>query len=117
MTKKLFRKLLGMLGYSIQRKGGIPPEADPFTVMQRLCVGNTEPIIFDVGAHHGETALLFRRIFPNSMIYCFEPFLESYNALTLAVGSDPKIKLFDYGLAAINGIHKFHSKEPLDNES
>ncbi len=111
MTKKLLRKLLGTIGYSIQRKGGILAEADPFAVMQRLCVDKIEPVIFDVGAHHGETALWFRRILPNSTIYCFEPFPESYNALSLAVGSDPKIKPFNYGLAAINGIHKFHSNE------
>ena len=32
------------------------------------------PIIFDVGAHYGETEKIMSSIFINSKIFCFEPF-------------------------------------------
>ena len=44
-------------------------------------VDSTDPIIFDVGAHHGESALLFRRLFPSSTIYSFEADPDSFQVL------------------------------------
>jgi len=47
-------------------------------------VGNKKkPIIFDVGAHKGETLIEYKKHFPDSLIYCFEPFEDSFNELTL----------------------------------
>ena len=45
-------------------------------------VGLSDPIIFDVGAHHGESALLFRRLFPSSTIFSFEPDPDSFKILS-----------------------------------
>ena len=39
------------------------------------------PIIFDIGAHRGESALLFKRLFPTSTIYSFEPDPDSFAIL------------------------------------
>jgi FkbM family methyltransferase len=45
-------------------------------------VGNQKEInIFDVGSHVGETLVKYKQIFPNSTVYCFEPFSISYNKL------------------------------------
>ena len=40
------------------------------------------PIILDVGAHHGESVVYLRKIFPESMIYSFEPDPESFTILS-----------------------------------
>ena len=37
--------------------------------------------IFDVGLHKGETLSIFKQYFPNSKVYSFEPFENSYKEL------------------------------------
>jgi len=39
------------------------------------------PIIFDVGAHQGESAVFFKKIFPISILYSFEPDPENFLVL------------------------------------
>jgi len=39
------------------------------------------PIIFDIGAHRGESVLYLKRIFPSSSIYSFEPDPDSFKVL------------------------------------
>ncbi|MGD8787464.1 MAG: FkbM family methyltransferase [Phycisphaerales bacterium] len=42
---------------------------------------NEKLIIFDVGAYIGEITKIYKKIFPNSTIYCFEPFPGSFKQL------------------------------------
>jgi len=42
----------------------------------------SEPIIFDVGAHRGESVSFLKRIFPSASIYSFEPDPDSYKELS-----------------------------------
>jgi len=44
-------------------------------------VDSEEPIIFDVGANTGQTLKLFKELWPESIIHCFEPIQEFYNDL------------------------------------
>lgn len=80
-----------------------------FTAMQRLLDGVDEPVIFDVGAHHGSVSLLFRKLFPKATIYAFEPFQESFEHLKANTASDPKIHAFNFGLSDRDGEQSFHS--------
>jgi FkbM family methyltransferase len=43
-----------------------------------------EPIIFDVGAHHGESVTYLKPIFPKASIYSFEPDPNSFDVLASA---------------------------------
>ena len=47
------------------------------------CVNNDEPIIFDIGAHHGKWTKSMMQIYPNAKYYLFEGIdykeLEKYN--------------------------------------
>jgi FkbM family methyltransferase len=72
-------------------------------------MGIEKPIIFDVGAHHGNTSRKFRRIFPKAIVYAFEPFRDSFARLKTATEEDLKIKCFNYGLSEHNGSQPFHS--------
>src|SRR5262249_13415729 len=56
-----------------------PPEA--FAAQQRLIGADAHAVVFDVGAHHGETARTYRDLFPNATIHCFEPSRESFEVL------------------------------------
>ena len=55
------------------------------TLLQRLTSQEIshKKIIFDVGAHIGETLLKYDKIF-TSEIHCFEPFIDSFNLLQSA---------------------------------
>ena len=44
-------------------------------------VNTDEPIIFDVGANVGQTLDKFKKLWPESIIHCFEPITEFYNTL------------------------------------
>lgn len=48
----------------------------------RKLIKTKEPIIFDVGAHRGESVKYFKEIWPNSKIYSFEPDPESFEILS-----------------------------------
>ena len=61
---------------------------DPFRVKQRL-LQTAAPVIFDVGAHVGQTSLVYRRRFPKARLFAFEPFPASYAKLQAALAGDP----------------------------
>jgi FkbM family methyltransferase len=105
--KRVIQGIANRLGYRLCRIDRA--SADPFIDMRRLCKDVGRPTIFDVGAHHGQTALRFREIFPESLILSFEPFPESFGTLRRNTASDPNIKTFDFGLSDKDGVFKFHS--------
>jgi FkbM family methyltransferase len=45
-------------------------------------------LIFDVGANIGQTHKQFRRMFPKSKVYCFEPIVGAYNKLKANIDKD-----------------------------
>lgn len=77
--------------------------------MQHMLKGIKEPVIFDVGAHHGHISITFRGLFPTSTIYAFEPFEGSYEQLKANTSSDPRIRAFNFGLSNREGAQSFHS--------
>jgi FkbM family methyltransferase len=107
--KKGIQQLLNSFGYRISRLSAPASGEDPFTAMQRLLLGIKEPIIFDVGAHHGHVSRLFRSLFPASTVYSFEPFQDSFEQLKMNTASDPRIKVFNFGLADRNRTQSFNS--------
>jgi len=50
-------------------------------LFQHVVAGLT-PVIFDIGAHHGESVSFFTSLFPKSKVYSFEPDPDSYIALS-----------------------------------
>lgn len=106
MVKTVVNRLFARLGYQVTRCGSIPVGEDAFQVMQRLVRGNT-PIIFDVGAHYGETSLSFRKSFPSAAIYAFEPFAESYRELAKNTAVHSAIQTFNFGFSDTEGPKLF----------
>lgn len=106
--KKAIQQLFNVFGYRLSRLPAPASSQDPFAAMQRL-VDTKEPIIFDVGAHHGYVSRKFRSLFPASTVYSFEPFHDSFEQLKLNTASDPRIKAFNFGLGDRNGTQSFHS--------
>ncbi len=62
--------------------------------------------IFDVGANIGQTYNRFRKDFPGSIIYCFEPILGTFNKLRHNIGHKPNVKLENLALGEKAGQKK-----------
>lgn len=107
--KQLIKSMALRLGFKISRVSSGIPHPDPFCEMKRLLQGVDQPIIFDVGAHHGESVDEFRSLFPQSLIYSFEPFNESYFQLRHHTESDPLTSTFNFGLSNEDSLQKFFS--------
>lgn len=107
--KHLLQKLAHQCGYHVSPLAGSSHARNPFEEMRHLCRDVAEPVIFDVGAHHGLVTKEFRRLFPRAMIYAFEPFPESFEVLRANTRSDPRIRVLNYGLSNKSGVLAFHS--------
>lgn len=54
----------------------------PLQVQQRLLGSAADLVIFDVGAYVGKVTAAYKKAFPRSTIYCFEPFADSFQRLS-----------------------------------
>lgn len=65
-------------------------------------------VIFDIGAHHGETALRFGALFKEAKILSFEPFLDSFKILEEKSRVLNNIELFNFGFLDTTGEKEFY---------
>ena len=71
---------------------------------QRILLKNLESgIIFDVGAHIGDTVKLYRNYFPGYKIFYFEPFSESFDYLKSRFINDSNINEVETALGIKDG--------------
>ena len=106
MIKRLIKKVFERLGYDISLSQDRSRE-NPFEEQRCLVKSPDNAIIFDVGAHHGETSLLYRQLFPSATIYAFEPFPDSFEELRKNTAGDPKVKVFNIGFSDADGPKPF----------
>lgn len=103
--KKILNGILYRLGYQLQPIN--TPVANAFKAQQYLI--NSSPVtIFDVGAHEGETSLLYNKVFKHPSIYSFEPFLPSFEKLKDSVKSFDNVQIFNTALSNFSGQVDFH---------
>ena len=70
---------------------------------------NGDVIIFDVGAHKGESAIFFNKLFPDSKIYSFEPNpLAAENISTLNLKN---VQVFNMALTDRDGMAEFYIQD------
>ena len=78
--------------------GDVPSVADAWREQMRMLKRRNRPIIFDVGAHVGRTALRYKQMCPDAIVYCFEPIAESFRELKRNVGVQKDIFAFQWAL-------------------
>jgi FkbM family methyltransferase len=110
--RTLIRKTTSYLGFEIRRAAkekGLSWVFDPFAAQKFLLTQSMieSPVIFDIGAYRGETAQRYRSLFPNSTIYCFEPFIESFERLRVRFQNDKKIIPFPLAVTENAGCREF----------
>jgi len=65
--------------------------------------------IFDVGAHIGESAIKYSRLFPSSKIYSFEPLPESFRILQSRFKNSPRVIPIQAAVSNSEGIQQLFS--------
>jgi hypothetical protein len=89
---KLIKYFLIKLGYTIHR---VKPTDNHLDFLKNIFEIKT---IFDVGAHHEETAIEYSNYFPESKIFSFEPFKDSFEKLNYNVNLLKNVTPINYGL-------------------
>ena len=89
-----------------------------FETQQRLCGLNRRPVVFDVGAFTGETALTYNRYFKNQCeIYSFEPYKDSFLELEKNTSAFENIKAFNLALGNKDELAHLHVNSFLATNS
>ena len=105
--KKIIKAIFRAFGLELTKKSTVE---NAFELQQKIVGNPKEPItIFDVGAHVGNISLKYNELFPNSRVYSFEPFPESFKSLNQNTLQHKNIKPFNKGLGEYVGTSKFHS--------
>lgn len=68
------------------------------------------PIIFDVGAHRGESIIFFKALYSSAIIYSFEPEPENFENL-LAVSKEKKTFAFNVAIGDSNDMALFYRQD------
>lgn len=127
--KKKIQQLFNYFGYYLIKKKNFEKLYRTLDETIKYLIKKKNPIIFDVGAHTGESVERFRSLFNNSYIHCFEPSIESYKSLKKY--ENYKTKVNNFALGDINevkklyinnddstsGFYKFSKSKNLDNNT
>ena len=95
MIKNFVHLCFNKLGYQLTKS------INSFDVQKNL-INIPKPIIFDVGAHIGQTYEIYRKLFPDAYIYCFEPYSNSFKKLEKTISKHPSS--FCYQMAISKSI-------------
>lgn len=112
--KKLILKFLSFLGFSIENEQSakLKKYQDPFFLKKNILKSFNEPlVIFDVGAYIGNITNKYLEYFPNSTIYCLEPFPDSFSKLEKNFQKINRVKKFNLALSDEVGKVLFHSNQ------
>lgn len=73
--------------------------------------------VIDVGAHHGQFALLARALYPNAEIVCVEPLAEARERLQSIHGDDGRVRLVPFAAAGTRRRDTLHVSRKTDSSS
>lgn len=82
----------------------------PWKVMKGLVarMDTREPTVFDVGARYGNATAFFRRMWPNAMIYAFEPEPTGLGRLRTRFAKDSRFVVVPKALSHIVGTRTLY---------
>jgi FkbM family methyltransferase len=72
-------------------------------------------VIFDIGGNIGITSVYLAKLFPNSLIYTFEPMPENFEILQKNISQYKNIIAFNFGLGSNNGSFKVYLSSDPEN--
>jgi FkbM family methyltransferase len=90
---------------------------DPWDDMTSFLKDEKIPVLFDIGANVGQTALTMRGMFPRAIIHAFEPSPSTFAKLETAVSTDRNVVLNNCGVGAQDGTLEFSENRYSDMSS
>ena len=96
LFKKIVNFFLAFVGLEVSKK--TPFKKLSFDELHLSLNKITDPIIFDVGAHTGQSIDRFKNLFLAPKIHSFEPIKNEFGILKKAYGNDDKIILNNFAL-------------------
>ena len=66
-----------------------------FHSLYKVLIQADDPIIFDVGGNKGQSIKKFKKIFPESQVYSFEPTPQSCQKMIENYKNDSSIKIYE----------------------
>jgi FkbM family methyltransferase len=82
---------------------------DPY-IDKKNILAETEPgVIFDIGAHQGDTTAAYVKHFPESLVYSFEPAPDSYSKLKVRFSDNQMVKFFQMAISDKSCVMDFYS--------
>ncbi len=110
--KSIVKKLLDIAGLEVRRTRATSKgfTSDPYQAMHEMLVrlGRDRPVIFDVGAHKGETVARFRSMYPQADIWCFEAFPDSAKLLEQRYANDTSVLVINAAVTNEAGSRTFY---------
>jgi FkbM family methyltransferase len=76
-----------------------------------VLIENPSPVIFDVGAHRGESINFFRSIYPQSKIFTFEPSPDNFKELLLKISSYENVFPFNLAFGNSDSYETFYKQD------
>lgn len=106
-VREALKRLAAWLGYDVRRSRYhfIDAFEDQKRLLQVASVAS--PLIFDVGANEGQTVDAYRKVFPTSLIHCFEPFPAAFAVLQSRFGGAPTTHLHNLAISDDSGEGEF----------
>ena len=99
------------------KKAAPQPRGDSTLALGGLLAGRTRPVLFDIGAHFGETHAVFARQFEDAEIFCFEPFPDSYARLAENTAARKDSRAFNIGFSDQPGRKDFNANRSSPTNS
>lgn len=88
----------------------LPHGADLVSDLRKTALWPERPVIFDIGAHLGQTTLAFLKSSPGAEIHCFEPASLNYQCLCQVLEGYSLVHLWQMAFADAPGRLKLHLK-------
>ena len=113
IIKRKLAQLIDRLGYQIIRKPSfkvVNDSQDAFSEQHRICqiLGKDVKVVFDVGAHVGQSAVKYRSLFPSATVYSFEPSKSCYDEIVTLARKDSNIVPLNIALDCKLGSGNFY---------
>ena len=101
--KKLTKNIFSKLGYELVSNKLFAKSDDPFHIISIISDREKVCVIVDGGASIGDTSQRFSDLFPNAIVYSFEPYPEFIKCLEVKSAKNPKIHVEPFALSSTSG--------------
>lgn len=106
-------RLLRTKAYRRALRRGVAAAIEHESVLAGMDVG----CVIDVGAHHGQFAVMAHRLFPQADLLLFEPQAAAFQELAALFDGDTRVRMHQCALGSAQGTATLHQSARSDSSS